>query len=93
MSAIAIPQPAARRRAFSTWQVWGVLLLAPYALVFLVFVVYPVTYGLWLARNPDSYRTLFEDPIFFTTVVNTVFFLLIAVMAPLPAAPFRPRTR
>jgi multiple sugar transport system permease protein len=47
--------------------------------VFLVFVVYPVTYGLWLARNPESYRTLFEDPIFFTTVVNTVFFLLIAV--------------
>src|SRR4249920_2737086 len=79
MSAIALPRDASPRKSFSTWQVWGFLLLAPYVLVFLVFVVYPVTYGLWLARNPESYRTLFEDPIFFTTVVNTIFFLLIAV--------------
>ena len=31
------------RKSFSTWQVWGLLLLAPYVLVFLVFVLYPVT--------------------------------------------------
>src|ERR1700752_2359145 len=68
-----------RKRKRSTWQTWGIILLAPYVLVFLVFVLYPVTYGLWLARHPESYRTLFEDPIFFTSVVNTIFFLLIAV--------------
>src|ERR1044071_5592772 len=79
MSAIALPRDASPRKSFSTWQVWGLLLLAPYVLVFLVFVLYPVTYGLWLARNPESYRTLFEDPVFFTSVINTVFFLLIAV--------------
>ena len=80
MAAIAIPHPpVAPRRGLTTWQTWGIILLAPYVLVFLVFVLYPVTYGLWLARHPESYRTLFEDPIFFTSVVNTIFFLLIAV--------------
>ena len=76
-------EPATRakppRKSLSTWQVWGIILIAPYLLVFLVFVLYPVTYGLWLARNPASYQRLFEDPVFFRTVVNTVLFLLIAV--------------
>ena len=35
-------------------QVWGIVLLAPYLLVFLAFVVYPVCYGLWLARAPSN---------------------------------------
>ena len=81
MSAIAIPQtPAAPpRRKLSSWQVWGLILIAPYVLVFIAFVLYPVTYGLWLARNPQSYVRLFDDPIFFRTVVNTVLFLLVGV--------------
>jgi multiple sugar transport system permease protein len=79
VSSIALPQERAPRKGLSTWQAWGLVLIAPYLAVFAVFVLYPVTYGLWLARNPASYRTLFEDPVFFRTVVNTVFFLLIAV--------------
>jgi multiple sugar transport system permease protein len=63
----------------STWQAWGLILLAPYALVFLAFVLYPVGYGLWLARHPESYVKLFNDPIFFRTVVNTLFFIIVAV--------------
>ena len=51
----------------------------PASIVFLAFVVYPVSYGLWLARHPDSYTRLFADPIFIRTVVNTVIFLLVAV--------------
>ena len=41
MSAIAIPQmPAAPpRRKFSSWQVWGLILIAPYVLVFIAFAV------------------------------------------------------
>ena len=54
-------------------------MLAPYVLVFLAFVLYPVSYGLWLARHPESYVRLFDDPIFFRTVVNTILFLVIAV--------------
>jgi len=60
-------------------QRWGLLFLAPYALLFLTFVVYPVTYGLWLARDPSSYEVLFEDPIFIRTVVNTLIFVVLAV--------------
>lgn len=82
MSSVAIPHspalPPARRR-MSSWQAWGLLMLVPYALVFLAFVVYPVCYGLWLARDPESYVRLFDDPIFARTVVNTIFFILIAV--------------
>jgi multiple sugar transport system permease protein len=80
MSSIAIPHvPAPPARRMNSWQTWGVILIAPYALVFLAFVLYPVTYGLWLARHPESYVKLFADPIFIRTVVNTIFFLLIAV--------------
>ena len=63
----------------STWQTWGLILIAPYVLVFLAFVLYPVGYGLWLARHPESYVKLFNDPIFFRTVVNTLFFIIVAV--------------
>jgi multiple sugar transport system permease protein len=82
MSSIVLPHipavPPARRR-MSTWQTWGLILLAPYVLVFLAFVLYPVGYGLWLARHPESYVKLFNDPIFFRTVVNTIFFIVVAV--------------
>ena len=55
------------------------MLVVPYLLIFIVFVVYPVGYGLWLARHPESYVKLFDDPIFFRTAVNTVIFLVVAI--------------
>ena len=55
------------------------MLVIPYLLVFLIFVLYPVGYGLWLARHPQSYVQLFDDPIFFRTAVNTVIFLVVAI--------------
>jgi multiple sugar transport system permease protein len=63
----------------SPWQFWGRVLVLPYLLVFVVFVLYPVGYGLWLARDPQNYVKLFDDPIFFRTALNTVVFLLVAV--------------
>jgi len=72
--------PAApRRRGPDRWQFWGRALVLPYLLVFLVFVLYPVGYGLWLARHPSSYVHLVEDPIFFRSVVNTLVFLIVAI--------------
>ena len=81
MSSIAIPHapPAPPRKGLTTWQTWGLIMLAPYAIVFLAFVLYPVSYGLWLARHPESYVKLFADPIFVRTAVNTILFLAIAV--------------
>ena len=71
-----VPRPA---KALTQWEFWGRLLVLPYLLVFVVFVVYPVCYGLWLARDPASYAQLADDPIFFRTAINTVIFLLVAV--------------
>ena len=67
------------RRGLSSWEFWGRMLVLPYLLVFVIFVLYPVGYGLWLARHPSSYVRLFEDPIFFRTAVNTVVFLVVAI--------------
>ncbi|MBO9649154.1 MAG: sugar ABC transporter permease [Variovorax sp.] len=61
------------------WQFWGRLMVVPYLLVFAIFVLYPVCYGLWLARHPQSYEHLVADPIFFRSVINTILFLVIAI--------------
>src|SRR3982074_2116704 len=74
----AIPSPPLSER-LSTPQVWGIVLLAPYALVFLAFVVYPVCYGLWLARDPSSDLQLYPDPLFARAAVNTLIFLVIGI--------------
>jgi multiple sugar transport system permease protein len=75
----ADPTGPAARSSMSPWQRWGLILLAPYALVFVIFVMYPVGYGLWLARHPASYEKLIEDPVFLRAVFNTLAFLLIAI--------------
>src|SRR4026207_2009393 len=63
----------------ATPPVWGIVLLTPYLLVFLAFVVYPVGYGLWLARHPAGYVALWHDPIFARGAVNTLIFLLVGI--------------
>ena len=94
MTTLALPQVEAAtsagppKKRMSPWQVWGLVLLAPYVLVFFVFVLYPVGYGLWLARHPQSYVQLFDDPIFAGSVVNTVLFLVVAINIKMVAALF-----
>jgi len=81
VSTIASHAPAAvpPKKPLSAWEFWGRVLVVPYLVIFVVFVVYPVGYGLWLARDPQSYVKLFNDPIFFRTAINTAVFLLVAV--------------
>ena len=83
MTAITYTSPNAATRPFaarfSTPQVWGIVMLTPYILVFLAFVVYPISYGLWLARHPASYVALYNDPVFARAVVNTLIFLIIGI--------------
>jgi len=76
--ALTARAPAVRRPT-STWDFWGRMLVLPYLAIFAVFVLYPVGYGLWLARHPSSYEQLFADPIFFRTAVNTLIFLVVAI--------------
>jgi multiple sugar transport system permease protein len=78
--AAALPLEAPRAASTSrSWEFWGRLMVVPYLLVFFIFVVYPVGYGFWLARHPSSYVKLFDDPIFYRTVVNTVVFLVVGI--------------
>ena len=74
----ALPVGPARKR-MSPYQKWGMILLIPYVLILLVFVIYPVGYGLWLARHPESYVKLVDDPIFARSVVNTLVFLIVGI--------------
>jgi multiple sugar transport system permease protein len=58
---------------------WALAFLVPYAAVFVLFVVYPVGYGLWLGHSPATYAQLFGDPIYLKTVVNTLLYLAVGV--------------
>src|SRR5258708_13313873 len=71
--------PAQVPSPMTAWQAWGMILIAPYVLIFLVFVVFPVGYGFWLARNPHNYVELFDDPIFLRSVGNTLVFLIVGI--------------
>ena len=75
-AAPAAPKPNKDRSSF---EFWGRMMVVPYLLLFAVFVLYPVCYGLWLARDPGNYVKLAQDPIFFRTAVNTFIFLMVAV--------------
>jgi len=56
--------------------------------VFAVFVLFPVGYGLWLARHPSSYVRLADDPVFTRTVFNTLFFLVVGINLKMAVALF-----
>src|SRR5258707_3601018 len=85
MSTVAITAPSRQApavpagRAWPAAQFWGVVLVAPYVLVFVVFVLYPVCYGFWIARRPETYINLFDDPIFARAIVNTLVFLIVGI--------------
>lgn len=58
---------------------WALAFLIPYVAVFLLFVLYPVGYGLWLGHRPASYAELFSDPIYLRTLANTAIYLVLGV--------------
>jgi len=73
------PAPAAARRLLGSALVWAIGLVVPYAVVFLAFAVYPILYALWMAGKPSLYAELIDDPLYLTTVVNTLLFVGIGV--------------
>jgi multiple sugar transport system permease protein len=88
-SVIALgPRPIARRSSLLRyWQgrlhgsefTWAVAFVVPYIAIFLAFVVYPVLYGAWMGSDPRLYGELFSDPIYQTTLINTLLFLVFGV--------------
>jgi multiple sugar transport system permease protein len=66
-------------RWLTPWQTWGSILIVPYIIIFILFVVYPIGYGFWIARHPHSYVELLDDPIFARSAVNTLVFLVVGI--------------
>jgi multiple sugar transport system permease protein len=86
--ALAIGRPLAGRRSWlPIWPgglqgsefSWAIAFVVPYVAVFLAFVVYPVTYGLWMGSKPELYADLTADPRYLNTAVNTLLFVGIGV--------------
>ena len=83
MTTLTLDKTSAARAPITSWltpwQAWGLILIAPYVLVFFLFVLYPVSYGFWVARRPETYVHLLEDPVFFRSFLNTIVFLIVAI--------------
>ena len=101
---IAVRRPAdlprAALRVPDTW--WRrnqmalapVILLAPAAILFSLFVLWPVLSSMWLSLHDwngvdapkfiglDNYRELLGDDVFWTAVVNNVWWLILYMLAP-----------
>jgi multiple sugar transport system permease protein len=88
-SVVGIRRPAVRQEN-AAWRflrgnlkgaeyTWAVAFVVPYAAVFLTFVAYPIVYGLWMGSEASLYRELFDDPIYQSSVVNTVLYLALGV--------------
>jgi len=72
-------QAALVRPWLTPWEAWGLILIIPYIVIFLLFVIYPVGYGFWLARHPHTYVELVDDPIFARSAMNTLVFLVVGI--------------
>jgi cellobiose transport system permease protein len=68
-----------RGRLFRSRTFHGFLFTAPLLFLFAAFVIYPMVMGVWFALDADAYRALFSDPIFRQTVVNTLWYVGVAV--------------
>jgi multiple sugar transport system permease protein len=87
-SVVDVGRPALRRGTLSqflrgslkgTEYTWAVAFVVPYIAVFVTFVAYPIVYGVWMGSEASLYRELFADPIYQSTVVNTVLYLALGV--------------
>ncbi len=96
----AAQRPAPTRRALSRYlslsennPLYGWLYLLPYAIIFVLFLAYPIVQGFWISFtqwdlvNPsrfvglDNYRALLSDDLFSKSLANTLVFA--AMNAPL----------
>jgi len=89
--AFAAAAPASRRVRTGEWR--NALFVAPYLVVFVVMLVVPLLWGLWLSTTKSdlfgtqawigfaNFVRLIRDPIFLQTVWNTFYFVLLTVPA------------
>ena len=71
--------PAGRPLLGSSDAIWALAFVLPYIAVLLAFVLVPLGYGLWMGSGPALYSTLWSDPIYTRTLVNTLIFVGLSV--------------
>ena len=58
---------------------WAIAFVVPYVAVLLVFAVYPVAYGLWMASAPSLYAELFASDEYGDALVTTLLYVGVGV--------------
>jgi multiple sugar transport system permease protein len=76
---LTAPLTSARRLPTRAEATWGLVFCLPYLVLFIALVVFPVCYGFWLGSGVESYRRLWNDPVYARTLFNTILFLGVAV--------------
>lgn len=93
VAATAAASPAGQRHAASSHDAWkAYLFLAPFLLIYLVFLVYPLFKGFWISLHDWelvgdyrqyigflNYEDLWYDPLFWRTARNTIIFVALTV--------------
>jgi multiple sugar transport system permease protein len=59
--------------------VWSAAFVAPYAVIFLAFAVYPIINALWMGRDPSLYSELLSDQRYLEAAANTAVFVGVGV--------------
>jgi multiple sugar transport system permease protein len=71
--------PAWRSHLHGSDLICSILFIVPYAALFVAFVIYPMTYAIWMGSNPALYAELLSDPRYVRAAINTVLFVGLAV--------------
>jgi multiple sugar transport system permease protein len=58
---------------------WSLFFILPFALTFVLFIVYPIVYALYLGSDLSAYPRVLTDSIYLTTLQNTFVFILFGV--------------
>jgi multiple sugar transport system permease protein len=73
------PPWARHRQLHGSELTWAIAFVVPYAAVLFAFALYPLAYGLWMARSPSLYLELFASDEYWQAVVSTVLYVSIGV--------------
>jgi len=71
--------PAWRSHLHGSDLAWSIAFVVPYAALLAAFVIYPIAYALWMARDPALYAELLTDPRYLRIAINSVLMVALAV--------------
>lgn len=67
--------PAWRSYLHGSEFAWAVAFIVPYVGVLLVFAVFPIAYGFWMASDPELYVTLFSSDEYVEALISTALYV------------------